>query len=396
MRPTQLFAVLFFLALSWKCHGEAADQCPAQQPIYGKALKGFTFKSLVSPTAFGCLVDCHYEDRCQSYNYVMKTNICEMNNRTKEAKPEQFVSDPDRFYVKRGAHRKQLGSIPALTAQSCKEIKANEGGQAVSSNSWLDPSGSGNVILAYCDMNTEVADFCIRHRCQNGASCVNGHVNYTCLCNGGWTGTHCDSSMTGTSCKEIKDVFPHARDGMYHVQPENGLSVLVYCDMTSFGGGWTMCYSTDDKVNLKTEVTYEENLPYGTNGYRTDCNYIPFREIMFVDETTGDKAIFTYKLSSTLVAAENYGTQLPELWIGRGVADTSYEYQLMICDHPFYSGFFVAGYTNNCYKGCEHWCGDSVSPFFRTATSSSQFGGVAFNVNGHGAYNNRLISAGLR
>ena len=31
--------------------------------------------------------------------------MCEMNNRTKEAKPEQFVSDPDRFYMKRGAHR---------------------------------------------------------------------------------------------------------------------------------------------------------------------------------------------------------------------------------------------------------------------------------------------------
>ena len=42
-----------------------------------------------------------------------------------------------------------------------------------------------------------VADFCIRHRCQNGASCVNGHVNYTCLCNGEWIGTYCDSSMTG-------------------------------------------------------------------------------------------------------------------------------------------------------------------------------------------------------
>ncbi|XP_078363274.1 uncharacterized protein LOC144647348 [Oculina patagonica] len=195
MTPKLLLAVSVFVVFF--CCGAAADQCPAQQKIHGKALKGYTFKTLVSPTAFGCLVDCHYEDRCQSYNYVMKTNICEMNNRTKEAKPEQFVSDPDRFYVKREAHRKQLGSIPALPAQSCKEIKANEDGQAVSSNSWLDPSGSGEVILAYCDMNTEVADFCIGHHCQNGASCVNGHVNYTCLCNAGWTGTHCDSSMTG-------------------------------------------------------------------------------------------------------------------------------------------------------------------------------------------------------
>lgn len=35
-----------------------------------------------------------------------------------------------------------------------------------------------------------------------------------------------------------------------------------------------MCYSTDSLVNPKTEVTYDENLPYGTNGYRTDCNNI--------------------------------------------------------------------------------------------------------------------------
>ena len=48
-----------------------------------------------------------------------------------------------------------LGSTPSLPAESCKEIKANEAGEAVSGNSWLDPTGSGEVILAYCDMNTE-------------------------------------------------------------------------------------------------------------------------------------------------------------------------------------------------------------------------------------------------
>ena len=34
-----------------------------------------------------------------------------MNNRTKEAKPEQFVSDSDRFYMKRGAHRGKANFI---------------------------------------------------------------------------------------------------------------------------------------------------------------------------------------------------------------------------------------------------------------------------------------------
>ena len=108
MHPRLSFAVLTFLMLTHKCHGETADQCSAQQPIYGKALKGFTFKTLVATTELECLVYCHYEDRCQSYNYFTKTNICEMNNRTKEAKPEQLVSDPDRFYMRRGAHRSKV------------------------------------------------------------------------------------------------------------------------------------------------------------------------------------------------------------------------------------------------------------------------------------------------
>ena len=40
------------------------------------------------------------------------------------------------------------------------EIKANEGGQAVSGNSWLDVTGSGEIILFYCDMNTEGLIIC--------------------------------------------------------------------------------------------------------------------------------------------------------------------------------------------------------------------------------------------
>ena len=113
-----------------------------------------------------------------------------------------------------------------------------------------------------------------------------------------------------------------------------------------------------------------------------------------MNETTGDKAFFTYKLNSTLIAAENYGKRLPSLWIGGGIADTSYEYQLLICDVAYYSGFFVSGYTSQCYKQCTYWCGDGDSPYFRTATSG--FYGVAFNVNGHRSLAERLISVGLR
>ena len=67
---------------------------------------------------------------------------------------------------------------------------------------------------------------------------------------------------------------------MYLVQPDIALDMFwAYCDMASFDGGWTMCYSTDDLVYLTAEVTYDEDLPYGTNGYRTDCNNIQVRRL---------------------------------------------------------------------------------------------------------------------
>ena len=114
-----------------------------------------------------------------------------------------------------------------------------------------------------------------------------------------------------------------------------------------------------------------------------------------MDETTNEKAFFTYKLNSSLVAEGNYQTQISGLWLGGGVATTSHEYQLLICDHSFYSGFFISGYTN-CYKRCNHWCGDLLTPYFRSASTHSGYAGVAFNVNGHRPRSSRLISVGLR
>ena len=37
-----------------------------------------------------------------------------------------------------------------------------------------------------------VADFCIEHLCQNGATCVPLQASYTCTCSPGWTGTYCE------------------------------------------------------------------------------------------------------------------------------------------------------------------------------------------------------------
>ena len=117
---------------------------------------------------------------------------------------------------------------------------------------------------------------------------------------------------------------------------------------------------------------------------------------MFIDHQTGSKVYFKRQTNQPITAAGNYGYAAGAgLWDGVG-ANNPYSYQLLICDDPFYSGFLVSGYTGNCYKHCSSWCGDSASPFFRTATTPSAYGGVAFNVNGHSTYPKRLISVGLR
>ena len=47
-----------------------------------------------------------------------------------------------------------LGSISGLPAESCEEIRANEGGQASSGEYWLNSIVSGKVVLVHCDMET--------------------------------------------------------------------------------------------------------------------------------------------------------------------------------------------------------------------------------------------------
>jgi len=42
-----------------------------------------------------------------------------------------------------------------MPAETCKEIKASEGGQAVSGKYWFDSLEPGEVVPANCDMEME-------------------------------------------------------------------------------------------------------------------------------------------------------------------------------------------------------------------------------------------------
>ena len=45
------------------------------------------------------------DDRCQSFNFVISVGMCEFSDRTKEARPEDFIPDPDRYYYQRAMDR---------------------------------------------------------------------------------------------------------------------------------------------------------------------------------------------------------------------------------------------------------------------------------------------------
>ena len=97
--------VLYFMSLIPLVVGSGPQCKPSEQSVSRKALKGHTFKTKRVQDPYECLVFCDSELTCQSYNYVKPGKICELNKRTKEARPGDFVEDESRFYMRRWANR---------------------------------------------------------------------------------------------------------------------------------------------------------------------------------------------------------------------------------------------------------------------------------------------------
>ena len=68
-------------------------------------LKCHVFQGHNAANILNCGQLCNSNIRCQSVNYVMSRNLCELNNRTKEARLEDYVQDADRVYLTRPSER---------------------------------------------------------------------------------------------------------------------------------------------------------------------------------------------------------------------------------------------------------------------------------------------------
>ena len=80
---------------------EDIDGCESFQPIYGGGLPHHVYQTLKVPGSIYCLRACDDDIRCQSINHVVHGEICELNNRTKEARPEAFTTDDTKVYMKK-------------------------------------------------------------------------------------------------------------------------------------------------------------------------------------------------------------------------------------------------------------------------------------------------------
>ena len=78
----------------------AKNLCKTEVSVPGMALKGYIFKKFPVAAPHVCVITCERERICQSFNYVLGENSCELNTRTMEARPENFQPDGSRFYMR--------------------------------------------------------------------------------------------------------------------------------------------------------------------------------------------------------------------------------------------------------------------------------------------------------
>ena len=103
-KPHRYATVVIFLTISVQACA-ANLQCKGVQSVYGTMLKGHVFQESNAANILTCGQLCNSNIRCQSINYVISRHLCELNSRTKEARPDDYVQDADRVYVTRPSER---------------------------------------------------------------------------------------------------------------------------------------------------------------------------------------------------------------------------------------------------------------------------------------------------
>ncbi|CAH3163821.1 unnamed protein product [Porites evermanni] len=211
MTMRKLFRISVLFVLGQLLYKTVTQQCGSEVSIFGWMLQGHIYDTMLAELPHTCVQVCREDNRCQSFNWVISLLKCEFSNRTKEARPEDFISDPDRFYYKRERNRVPLGSIPELPAETCLEIKKSEG-HAISRKYWFSSIKTGTSVLAYCDMTTEDIDECTSSvpLCDVNATCTNNDGSYICTCKNGFSGDGKTCKVSRVILIAVPFVFSHS------------------------------------------------------------------------------------------------------------------------------------------------------------------------------------------
>ena len=120
---------IFVLALL--LYSAVTNICPAggrsEKSILGWMLRGHVYDTLLAERPFTCAFECREDNRCQSINWVISLLMYEFNNRTKEARPEDFIPNQDRSYYRRDLQRGEpsLNAVDTLKLTGPGRLRPN-------------------------------------------------------------------------------------------------------------------------------------------------------------------------------------------------------------------------------------------------------------------------------
>ena len=240
------FPLLLQLLLLQRFSRLIAQQCTSEESILGMMLQRHIFTVMKPSNSLQCLQTCNGDVRCQSFNYDFSNDICELNNHTKEDKPEDFIPNFTRYYF--GKARKKglllligvnvLFLVIGLYIFQKFSVKDGwEGGEGGGLH-YEDPS-KGNFILNFNFLKE--AQYGVSFYCFNTVftffrdySISNYFVMNVSL---SIAPLGSIPELPAESCKEIKasEGQQVVSDWYWIHSAKQGKAVLAYCDMETEG-----------------------------------------------------------------------------------------------------------------------------------------------------------------
>ncbi|XP_068734439.1 protein kinase C-binding protein NELL2-like [Montipora capricornis] len=165
------------------------QQCkPSEVSIPGKALNGHTFKATVVSGPIQCQMLCENDPKCRSYNFHILTKNCELNDETKETNPNDFVTDDQRFYMK----REDIDECKVFPFTCDVNADCHNTDSSYICTCMAGYTGDGKTC-------TEI-DECLtgKHNCSHVAMCKNTIGSYNCTCKEGYVGD-------GRNCSDVDE-----------------------------------------------------------------------------------------------------------------------------------------------------------------------------------------------